>query len=235
MDSLANDTYHWGLPHDAGLYGEYRQQHNVIISDTLTFSQQVGTVAHEATHHTTSSGYGGFQDNVDPQPMGVIACIQGANQDDDDNGGGGGGGGGGGSGGWLSPGMLENCQVLYESSTSCITVLWETGGLSEWCVMVDYGNWGGGVEEVCVTDDDGDGYFEIRTCSYTGYWIEICTGGQAMSSNDVCVDEEDGTSSSVAVLPAFSLWGTSIYCPPCDFDCKLSASEVVRWSGGLVE
>ena len=29
--------------------------------------------------------------------------------------------------------------------------------------------------------------------------------------------------------------GTSIYCPPCDFDCKLSASEVVRWSGGLVE
>ena len=31
------------------------------------------------------------------------------------------------------------------------------------------------------------------------------------------------------------LMGTSIYCPPCDFDCKLSASEVVRWSGGLVE
>ena len=29
--------------------------------------------------------------------------------------------------------------------------------------------------------------------------------------------------------------GTSICCPPCDFDCKLSASEVVRWSGGLVE
>ena len=34
---------------------------------------------------------------------------------------------------------------------------------------------------------------------------------------------------------ACCLKGTSIYCPPCDFDCKLSASEVVRWSGGLVE
>ena len=39
--------------------------------------------------------------------------------------------------------------------------------------------------------------------------------------------------SPAAIATSDSLQGTSIYCPPCDFDCKLS--EVVRWSGGLVE
>ena len=172
----------------------------------MPLNTQLGTIVHEAMHH------GGF-DTTEVQAESVVQCLQNANQDedaDDDNGGGGGGGGLE----WLSPGMLQNCEVYYEDETSCITVSWETGGLQEWCVMVDYADWGGGVEEVCVTDDDGDGYFSIRTCSYTGYSIQVCTGAQSMASTDgeMCVTENNGiwnSQGSTRGAGRLIRWGTA--------------------------
>ena len=62
----------------------------------------------------------------------------------------------------------------------------------------------------------------------TGYKIEVY-------DQAVWTLVEEDTESAASKYRHTGLEGTSIYCPPCDFDCKLSASEVVRWSGGLVE
>lgn len=57
------------------LYGESFTGHNIIISEGLTASLELGTVMHEAIHHF---GLGETEAN------GVINCVHNASDDDDD-------------------------------------------------------------------------------------------------------------------------------------------------------
>ena len=125
LNAIDTDTYHFATAkwyHYQGnlvrRMGEYFRGHNVIIADHLTFSQEVGTVAHEATHHTYVNNAGdtvGGHTDAELEPDGVIGCIVGASDDEDDEDDDGGGGGGGGTGGgmWLwSPASFfgESCE-----------------------------------------------------------------------------------------------------------------------------
>ncbi len=191
---FANDTVAGGT---AGAH--YPGYHETVLSSSLSSGAGVtvlylrGTVIHEAYHHANPNSSEADADDA-------IKCFNPnkARQQDDDGDNGGGGGGGTGYD-WLTPGMLQECEVFYESDTSCLTMTWATGG-QEWCFLADLSDWGGGIEQICVTDDDGDGYFSHRVCNYTGYWIQICTGAQSMASVDreICVVEDNGIRSATA-------------------------------------
>ena len=83
------------------------------------------------------------------------------------------------------------------------------------------------------TAPDQNFYPELSAKEFIGRFQEQLASGEPiqlgyLKNVFISVERKDDTIVMV-------LLGTSIYCPPCDFDCKLSASEVVRWSGGLVE
>ena len=103
--------------------GEYLSGHNVIIAERFNnnISQQIGTVVHEAMHHTyvNNSGdtLGGYTDDPGVQePNAVIQCVVGASEEDDEDDDGGGGGGGTGGGTWiLSPATsFEVCESFED-------------------------------------------------------------------------------------------------------------------------
>ena len=171
MDALANDTYHWGRSLTGRHQGEYFRKHNVVLNDTLPWDLQVGTVAHEAMHHTISGSYGGFSDS-DPQPFAMPGCIQGASDDDDS-----GGGGGGGNTITITPTDALACNTwggegtYYATLTVSVPKCWSGTMVIVW----ENPNGANVTMSFYHADSDCDGEITFDVCQIPyDWWVDFC-------------------------------------------------------------